>query len=34
MLARSKVNRRESKIFVALINSKISYENFMTIIIE
>ena len=34
MLARSKLNSIESKIFVALINSEISYEDFMTIINE
>ena len=34
MLARSKLNSIECKIFVALINSKITYEDFMTIINE
>ena len=31
MLARSKLNSIESKIFEALINSEISHEDFMTI---
>ena len=34
MLARSKLNSIESKIFKALINSEISHEDFMTIINE
>ena len=34
MLARSKLNSIESKIYVALINSEISHEDFMTIINE
>ena len=34
MLARSKLNSIESKISEALINNKISHENFMTIINE
>ena len=34
MLARSKSNRIESKIFEALINNEISHEDFMTIINE
>ena len=34
MLARSKLNSIESKISVALINNKISHEDFMTIINE
>ena len=34
MLARSKVNSIESKIFQALINNEISHEDFMTIINE
>ena len=34
MLARSKLNSIESKIFEALINNKISNEDFMTIISE
>ena len=34
MLARTKLNSRESKIFEALINNKIIHENFMTIINE
>ena len=34
MLARSKLNNRESKISEALINSEISHGNFMTIIDE
>ena len=34
MLARSKLNSIESKIFEALINNKISNEGFMTIISE
>ena len=34
MLARSKLNSRESKIFEALMNNKISHEDFMTIINE
>ena len=34
MLARSKSNRIESKIFEALINNEISHEGFMTIINE
>ena len=34
MLARSKLNSIESKISEALINNKISYEDFMTILNE
>ena len=34
MLATSKLNRIESKIFEALINNEISHEDFMTIINE
>ena len=34
MLARSKLNSIESKISEALINSKISHEDFMTVINE
>ena len=34
MLARSKLNSIESKIFEALINSEISHEDFMTIVNE
>ena len=34
MLARSKLNRIESKISEALINNQISHEDFMTIINE
>ena len=34
MLARTKLNRRESKISEAVINKQISHENFMTIINE
>ena len=34
MLARSKLNTIESKIFEALINSEISHEDFMTIVNE
>ena len=34
MLARTKLNSRESKISEALINNKIIHENFMTIINE
>ena len=34
MLARSKLNRIESKIFKALINNEISHEDFETIINE
>ena len=34
MIARSKLNRIESKISEALINNEISHEDFMTIIIE
>ena len=34
MLARSKLNSRESKISEALINNEISHEDFMTIINE
>ena len=34
MLARSKLNRIESKIFEALINNEISHEDFMTVINE
>ena len=34
MLARSKLNSIESKIFVALINNEISHEDFMIIINE
>ena len=34
MLARSKLNSIESKIYEALINNEISYEDFMTIINE
>ena len=34
MLARSKLNSIESKISEALINSKISHEDFMTIVNE
>ena len=34
MLARSKLNSIESKIFEALMNNKISHEDFMTIINE
>ena len=34
MLATSKLNRIESKIFEALINNEISHEDFMTVINE
>ena len=34
MLARSKLNSIESKIYEELINNEISYEDFMTIINE
>ena len=34
MLARSKINRIESKIYEALINNEISHEDFLTMIDE
>ena len=34
MLARSKINRIESKIYQALINNEISHEDFLTMIDE